>query len=367
VCKQLYVLDKPSTGGLLAFLMLCTNLYCELKSAGFLNEGMFVYKVTKVLKSNAQYSTWVDIVRARGPLPKFNDLSDEAQEFFAAEITQEQTAVSPIEGAFHTNSSHTPPETCSYCGYKYHSKTNCCFYQRDKEQGLLKPPGWYKANHKKRKGQRSKHQVRQVPQGQFPGALITPAAFQSTTTASNGFIIDSGATHHMVNKVSLLRNTHAVDVKVLTANQQAVTCTLKGEAIVKTDTGKEVLLKEVLLLPALTCNLLSVRKANEAGLKVEFTRNGNVTGMAQDPRRLLMSGRASGSPYELVGHALTLSMVAAAAQNPPISAPSNLIATRFLNTLEALWHSRLGHLNYTSLAKRAANRRAKRLPTSGGF
>jgi hypothetical protein len=244
---------------------------------------------------------------------------------------------------------------------------NCRFYQRNKEQGMLKPPGWYKANHKRKKGQRSKHQLSQVPQGQFAGALITPAAFQPTTAASNGFIIDSGATHHMVNKVSLLRNTQAVDVKVLTANQQAVTCTLEGEAIVKTDTGKQVLLKEVLLLPALTCNLLSVRKANEVGLKVAFTRNGNVTVMAQAPQRLLMSGRASGSLYELVGHALTLSMVAAAAHNPPISAPSNLIATRFLNTLGALWHSRLGHLNYTSLAKMAANRRAKGLPTSGVF
>jgi hypothetical protein len=149
----------------------------------------------------------------------------------------------------------------------------------------------------------------------------------------------------MVNKVSLLRNTQAVDVKVLMANQQALTCTLKGEAIVKTDTGEQVLLKEVLLHPALTCNLLSVRKTNEAGLKVEFTKNGNVTFMAQAPRRLLMSGRASGCLYELVGHALTLSMVASTANNPSMSALSNLIATSFPQTLGALWHRRLGHLN----------------------
>jgi transposase InsO family protein len=173
----------------------------------------------------------------------------------------------------------------------------------------------------------------------------------------------------MVNKVPLLRNKQAVDVKVLTANQQVLTCTLKGEAIVKTDTGEQVHLKEVLLLPALTCNLLSVRKVNEAGLKVEFTKNGNVTFMPQAPRRLLMSGRASGSLYELVGDALTLSMVASAANNPStsISAPSNLIATRFPQTLGALWHRRLGHLNYTSQAKMAANRGATELPTSGVF
>jgi hypothetical protein len=108
------------------------------------------------------------------------------------------------------------------------------------------------------------------------GDVITPAAFNAVTVVNDGVVIDSGASNHMVNRASMLRNLQPADTTVRTAKKARLTCTTKGEAIVKTRNNKLVLLSDVVLLPALTCNLLSVSKASEAGYKVEFTRNGQV-------------------------------------------------------------------------------------------
>jgi hypothetical protein len=162
--------------------------------------------------------------------------------FFAAEITREQSLVFPLKAHF---------TLMSYIHHQRYAPTVDTITTlkltafsisetRNRGYRCSSPQADTKQITKKRKGQRSKYYLHQVPQGQFARALVTPAAFKSTTTTSNGFIIDSGATHHMVNKVSLLHNTQAVDVRVLTANQQALSCTLKRKAIVKTDTGEQV-------------------------------------------------------------------------------------------------------------------------------
>jgi hypothetical protein len=61
-----------------------------LEAAGFLTEGLTVYKALKVLKADSCYSMYVDIVRAKVQMPFFTDLADEAREFFAAGILHEQ-------------------------------------------------------------------------------------------------------------------------------------------------------------------------------------------------------------------------------------------------------------------------------------
>jgi hypothetical protein len=99
-----------------------------------------VYKITKVLKADPRYSTWVDIIRAKGALPNFSELSDQAREFFAAEITQEQQQPA-IEGACKTNVSLSSIVKCEHCGYSRHKKADCRFFRRDKEKGELKPNG----------------------------------------------------------------------------------------------------------------------------------------------------------------------------------------------------------------------------------
>jgi hypothetical protein len=114
---ELFSLSKPSSEGLIAFLTRCTNLYCELQAAGFLNEGMFVY-VTRVLKEDPKYAVWVDIVRSKGQLPQFRELSDQAREFFAAAEISSEREEKTIEGAPHMKKNDSVK--CDYCGFLGH-------------------------------------------------------------------------------------------------------------------------------------------------------------------------------------------------------------------------------------------------------
>jgi hypothetical protein len=103
-------------------------------------------------KKIARYSTWIQIIRAKGDLPNFNQLVDQAREFFAAEIVQEQQVLT-VSGALKASTLPSMPARnpvkCQYCGYSHHDRADCRFYKRDLEQG--KPNGWYKENHHQRK------------------------------------------------------------------------------------------------------------------------------------------------------------------------------------------------------------------------
>jgi hypothetical protein len=203
--------------------------------------------------------------------------------------------------------------------------------------------------------------------------MITPAAFSATTREDNGFIIDSGATHHMAWHASLFRCQKPTNETVTTASHEELLCKIKREVILINHAGEQVLLRDVLLLPDITCNLLSIRKADEVGVNAHFSR-GKVT-FKTSTNKTLLTGISTGSLYELNGHALTL------AQATPAVSEASPTAEKQIETpsppqpagggiplrLGLLWHRRLGHIGNTLLTKMAANRRPTGLPAPGTF
>jgi hypothetical protein len=150
---------------------------------------MSVYKITTVLKAEPKYTVWVDILRAKGTLPKFNELAASARQFFAADIESEQRNIT-VDGALAAKARLPPAIKCDYCGYNHHTKKDCRCYSRDKANGDLKPNGWYKKHHRERKAGNKQP----FPSSQFAGALmLTPAALEATTQAEDGFIMSAPA------------------------------------------------------------------------------------------------------------------------------------------------------------------------------
>jgi hypothetical protein len=141
--------------------------------------------------------TWVDIIRARGQLPSFNDFADETRQFLAAEILSEQA--SPVEGALQASASNTVP--CEYCGHNNHSKKDCRFHKSDLQKGELKPPGYYRQRFLTRKKKRPQgQQQRKFGSGQYSGALITSSAFHAVTTLDHGFIIEGASSRPLCSR-----------------------------------------------------------------------------------------------------------------------------------------------------------------------
>jgi hypothetical protein len=156
----------------------------------------------------------------------------------------------------------------------------------------------------------------------------------------------------------LLRNASPTKISVTTANEQTLRCETKGEVVIVNHNNEQVLLRDVLLQPALTCNLLSVTKADQAGVAATFSGGG--VRFCDRSSKLLLCGKSTGSLYELQGRAIPMALVAPAITTSEVE-PQPMTCTAPRN-ISLIWHRRLGHIGNTSLLKMAANNRAFRLP-----
>lgn len=83
------------------------------------------------------------------------------------------------------------------------------------------------------------------------------------------WIVDSGATTHLTNDKTLLTDCKETDIKILVAKDKAcMYANVTGK--VKT---KDVILNDVLYVPELTKNLLSVKAITERGGQIKFNEN----------------------------------------------------------------------------------------------
>lgn len=142
--------------------------------------------------------------------------------------------------------------------------------------------------------------------------------------------IDSGATNHMTCKREWLENFKEFSCEVCTASGDKVSCTGKGDVTLLVNfNGKFVktVLTNVLYVPSLYVNLISVCCLVQKGFQVEFIKNEcNI----YHSGKLELSVKQVGATYRLA------SVVRA---NVGLA----------VNASKELWHKRLGHLNYDSL------------------
>jgi transposase InsO family protein len=358
VFEELFSFSKLAGETLDAFLTRGMNLYIELEAVKAMQEELFVYKVLQILNSDPKYTTWVQIVKTRNDLPKFIDLATEVRQQFADDLIKELTEPAHVEGAMHVNG--TAP-TCEYCGYRFHNKQDCRFFKSDSAQGNLKPPGWYKQHHKQRRN--SKRQIR--PQQKYEsrhvyaGALVTTAGFNVSTSMQHGMILDSGATHHMVNDEVLLIGAQQADIKVKIADDSILSCTKTGSVEIQNHEGALVKLNNVLYMPDLSCNLLSVSKAQDAGYLVTFDSKG---AKIERNGSTLLRARRNGGLYEIIGKPQPQ-------MTPVYDALAGTGSALKSKTprLGVLWHRRLGHLGYSSLQKMAKKGIVHGLPSADVF
>jgi hypothetical protein len=74
-------------------------------------------------------------------------------------------------------------------------------------------------------------------------------------------ILDSGASHHMVNDQSVFNKTRDVNINIFTGGvKQQMNATAAGEVLVRNNSSTVILLKNVLLVPNLHQPLISVNQ-----------------------------------------------------------------------------------------------------------
>ena len=222
---------------------------------------------------------------------------------------------------------------CYHCNKLGHIKRNCRALKQKQ------PP-----RSRESQPQANKASVRNQSPGDECDALVVSHALQSGSAGN--WIVDSGATCHMCSNKKFF-----VDLQPL-KQQMEVTLgdghTLKaiGSGVVSlkmklpNSTSSRCNVQDVLYVPALSYNLLSVAKAAESGKVTEFNDSGcQIVG---SDGRLIAKATRVGSLYYLD---CEIDQRAGVAQE----------------SKEVLWHQRYGHLNTQSLQKLARDNLVKGL------
>lgn len=104
-------------------------------------------------------------------------------------------------------------------------------------------------------------------------------AVSSNTGSDMYFVVDSGATNHLITEKfgKYIQESNNVLHKINVAKQgQTITAKIQGNLKLQTETGKHITVKDVWVCDNLLYNLLSVRKLEENGFEVVFS-NKKVT------------------------------------------------------------------------------------------
>lgn len=145
------------------------------------------------------------------------------------------------------------------------------------------------------------------------------------STKSNDWIIDSGASSHMPPHGNILKNAKSSNIApIVSANNEKMEVKKVGDASVIVNNG-EITMNNVLYIPDLACNLLSVHKIVQKGNTVKFDKKGFT--ITNDHNKVLFSGKAENGVY-------------------PIKETKclSLLCGREVDAIT--WHRRLGHLSY---------------------
>eukprot|EP00253_Pinus_taeda_P029052 PITA_29052 len=156
----------------------------------------------------------------------------------------------------------------------------------------------------------------------------------SSSSHSHEWLIDFGASYHMAKNKAMFSSLNDCNTKNIYVGDDR-SLSVVGGGTIHLDNGQ---FNDVLCVPTLSCNLLSVYQITHLGEGkiVEFSPHDIVIKDLRDPRQILATGIADDSTrlYKV---------------NKFGSSTLTLVFVAHNDEVGKLWHERFGHLNYRSL------------------
>ena len=231
--------------------------------------------------------------------------------------------------------SRCPKRGCTICKRTNHNEKDCFF--REKSCKICK-----KTNHDekncffKNKGQNNEKRYRDRDSRKDKLAFFADSEANLNHNNIFEFVIDSGATKHMVNSIEMVKNLRKCNENVKVAKKDS-TMTVKGVGTLDLNKCK---LKEVLCVPELTKNLMSVSEITENNGTVLFTKDSVqiLTGEIPMPKQnIVIEGKKRANGMFVVD----------------LNGTDEAMLTQTVN-VGMDWHRKMGHLNFKSLKKIAS-------------
>jgi hypothetical protein len=234
--------------------------------------------------------------------------------------------------AFYCPQNQNKPK-CDYCRKVGHSKDKCNYLQTqqtnsDSENGMLSIDSNYNHDNEQE--------------------IVFMAVENNHQDVPTPWIIDSGATRHVTNNISLIQNIEYLEnpIELTVANNETLKLSQVGEAHLTTQDdatngSTNIKLQNVTYAPTFKSNLVSVSKIVDSGAEVTFKSNqatitnassGNIIATVPRIGNLYILNQVN---KQFIGHVIEKN-------NTPISQRNNN---------RSLWHFRLGHISTSGLKK----------------
>ena len=228
-----------------------------------------------------------------------------------------------------------PKVKCYHCGRRGHIKKYCRDLKTEKEG---------RKNERPTESQKAAASVAREDSDSEDSVLISiddQALYTTSSREQSTWIVDSGATTHMCHDRQSFTNLYQLEnpIDVVLGDGRALTAVGRGEVVldVVLPNGESKLctLCDVLYVPKLSHNLISVTKATQKGKVVKFTKSACY--MLNKKHQMIAKATKVGSLYQL--------------EYKPNHERANLAEKA--DTKEDIWHKRFGHLGVGSLLKLA--------------
>jgi hypothetical protein len=224
-----------------------------------------------------------------------------------------------------TNNSTLSVPRCKFCGRRGHTEEKC----KKKVEALKQLAQEYASPGQANTAQTNVNEY-----------LLTTTTH--TTSFNNCWIVDSGATSHMTAQVSTLTSKQNISpIPIRLGNDHVVNATAAGTVKLRMlDDSKQtcdISIADVLLVPDISKNLLSVHSICKKGASVTFTSD--TVQINTSDGHTIAKGHVQDGLYVLPS-------------TTNFTNHCNLATTK--DDLITLWHRRLGHINSQRLARIAS-------------
>lgn len=231
--------------------------------------------------------------------------------------------------------------TCHHCDKKGHIQKNCYKWQRECNQ---KNNNGNNGNHNGNSGQAQTARARGVVQVQTtddPEYCFMAGDYPSekVTTGKITFILDSGASHHLINRRDLTGKFITLEppIKIQIAQKGTyILATKRGTLDVVSNTGCAGVLQDVLFCEEIPYNLISVAKMQASGLSITFDEQGVKITKGE---KVIVRG----NNYNKVAN------VEFVVNNGMVKSIAQVCNASKVNY--ELWHHRLGHMGKNNFVK----------------
>lgn len=333
------------------------QLRAELASANMLKEDEFVVTFLAAL-DETMFASWAQAISARARLPTYADLIESLRCTFFQKLHTSSATTSQSE-AYQASGTRSNQQ-CDYCHKQGHTILQC--FKLKADQRAAEQPNAGRGRGRGRFQGRGRGRFQGRGRGSNANYASNSSAFiciaaNKVSTDRSKWLFDSATTDHMVNDPALLHDARPMQSQCTVANKQTAEVSAIGTVYLTNQYGKRVTLKEVLLVPTLQHNLISLSRADAAGMSYTGRSNKIVLrGPGRDQSFLLLADLIDGL-YEIN---CTPELSGAASSN---SHTANLTQTD--NAI--LWHRRFGHAGHSTLAKMSRGETVQGLPPATAF